>query len=80
MIERKGWAASKPVNKRMVVALLPASRTFSASRKPPFPTPCTAMVRGSEATCLIFTPKACRQATVEAQSAPGEKLLSLAFP
>ena len=69
--------ASRPEIIRIVEPELPQSRGLSVGITRP-PTPVTSMEPSSE--LRTHAPKACMQASVEAQSAPVEKLLKRDVP
>jgi hypothetical protein len=70
----KGCAARMPASIRMVLPELPASSTADDARRPRMPRPATVIWRppASSPVCWMSTPRARRQAMVEAQSPPVE--------
>jgi hypothetical protein len=70
-----GWAATTPLSMRIVLPELPQSSALDGGLRPPTPRPSMATTRGSPSRSAgredTPAPRAARQASVAAQSAPG---------
>ena len=84
IVQLNGRPASIPAIKRIVVPLLPASRTSFGSLKPFMPLPRTTnespILGFSGNQRSISTPRNLRISTVDLQSSPGEKFVTFAEP
>ena len=84
IVARNCRPARIPDISRIVVPLFPASNSVEGSRRPSMPFPLTTRVSPNSSASLLIrsisTPRARRIATVEEQSSPGEKLVTVAVP
>ena len=81
----KGWAANKPVNRRIVVPLFPASSLPVGFKRPadPFPitlkqSPLCCSGQGSQVS--IWDPRPSKQRNIEILSSPSQRLDTCADP